>query len=262
METVSNGIRIRFEVHGGGAPVLLVHGYPLSGALWDEFIPHLESDFRLIVPDLRGHGGSEAGDSAGMDELADDLVAVLEAADEGRPVVLVGMSMGGYAALAFCRRHRQRVRALALVDSKAGADTQEAADKRRETAARVLREGSAAVADVAKEMAGKLFAPGVDPSLRDAWRERMAGTSPTGIAAALRGMADRPDSSDLLRELGVPVLVVVGEEDEITPVEGAREMAAASGARLEIVEGAGHAAPVERPREVAAVLRSFLEGLG
>ena len=78
METTSDGIRIHFEVRGAGAPVLLVHGYPLSGALWDDVVPHLESDFRLIVPDLRGHGRSDAGDSASMDELADDLVAVLE----------------------------------------------------------------------------------------------------------------------------------------------------------------------------------------
>src|SRR5690606_1304404 len=114
METRSGGVRIHFSVHGTGAPVLLVHGYPLSGELWDGVLPYFQTDHRLIVPDLRGHGRSEVADRAEMDDLADDLLAVLEAADEHRPVVLVGMSMGGYAALAFCRRHRERVRALAL----------------------------------------------------------------------------------------------------------------------------------------------------
>lgn len=256
METRSSGIAIHFEVHGQGPPVLLVHGYPLSGRLWDGIIPTLAKDFRLIVPDLRGHGRSDASDAATMDDYAEDLRAVLTAADESRPVVLVGMSMGGYVSLAFCRRYRERVRGLALVDSRASADSVEAAEARHRTAERVLREGSAFVAD---EMVGKLFAPGAPLDLRERWRTRMAGTSPRGVAAALRAMAGRPDSEPLLRELGVPLLVVVGAEDAITPVEGAREMAQMATGTLEIIPGAGHMTPAEKPEIVAAALRRFLE---
>ena len=147
METRSGGVRIHFEVHGQGPPVLLVHGFPLSGRLWDRVCELLATDHRVIVPDLRGHGRSDATDSASMDDYAQDLVAVLDAADESRPVVLVGMSMGGYVCFAFCRRHGKRVRGLALVDSRAGADSVEAAEGRHRTAERVLREGSAVVAD-------------------------------------------------------------------------------------------------------------------
>jgi 3-oxoadipate enol-lactonase len=256
METGSNHTRLHFEVHGDGPPVLLVHGFPLSGRLWDEVVDRLKGEYRLIVPDLRGHGRSGAADEAGMDDHAADLSAVLEAADEDRPVVLAGMSMGGYACLAFCRRYPERVRALALVDSRAGADSVEAAEGRQRTAERVLREGSAVVAD---DMVEKLFASGAPADLRERWRARMSSTAPAGVAAALRAMASRPDSEPLLRELGVPVLVIVGAEDEITPVEGAREMAQAAGGTLEIIPGAGHMAPAEKPVIVAGALRRFLE---
>lgn len=259
METRSGGVRIHFEVHGDGPPVVLVHGYPLSGRLWDGVIPLLSPNYRVIVPDLRGMGRSEASDVATMDDYADDLRAVLAAADESRPVVLVGMSMGGYVSLAFCRRHRDRVRGLAMVDSRAGADSVEAAEGRHRTAERVLREGSVFVAD---EMVGKLFASGAPADLRERWRARMASTSPRGVAAALRAMAGRPDSEPLLRELNLPLLVVVGAEDAITPVEGARAMAQLGAGTLEIIPGAGHMAPAEKPEIVAGALRRFLEEIG
>ena len=255
MEIDANGMRLRFTIHGEGEPLLLVHGFPLSGKMWDAMVERLVGEFRLIVPDLRGHGGSEASDQASMGDYADDLVAVLAGAGEMGPVVLVGMSMGGYVCLEFCRRYPDRVRGLALVDSRAEPDTDEAAAKRRETAERVLAEGSQLVAD---EMVGKLFAAEASSELRDTWRAHMATTSPRGIAAALNAMAERPDSEPLLRELEVPVLVIVGAEDGITPVEVAREMAMVTGGELEVIPGAGHMAAVEKPAEVAAALAEFV----
>lgn len=259
MEARSNNLRLHFEVQGAGAPVLLVHGYPLSGRLWDDVATHLADDYRLIIPDLRGHGASEAAASATMEEQARDLMAVLDAADEQRPVVLVGMSMGGYVALAFCRLFWERVRGLVLVNSRAEADSLEAAEARRATAETVLERGAAGVSEVADSMVEKLFADSTNAVLRQEWRVRMAATDPVGMAAALRGMADRPDSTALLKELKVPMLMVGGEEDVITPAEGVRQMAEEVGAALEIIPGAGHMTPVERPAEVAEALREFLE---
>lgn len=261
MDVRTSDIRIHYDVRGEGPPVLLVHGYPLSGRLWDGVAARLEDDYRLIIPDLRGHGASEAAASASMEEQARDLMAVLDAAGVDGPVVLVGMSMGGYVALAFCRLFPERVRALALVNSRAAADPADAAEGRRSTADRVLEGGAKEVAAVAESMVEKLFADSTSSVQREEWRVRMAATEPMGMAAALRGMADRPDCTALLREMTQPVLVVGGEEDAITPADGAREMAEDAGATLEIISGAGHITPVEKPDEVAEALRSFMEGL-
>lgn len=256
MHVEVGGVKLFCEVEGEGNPILFVHGYPLSGRLWDETVREMRTDHRCIVPDLRGHGQSEASERADMARYADDLAAILTALEETRPVVVVGLSMGGYVAFEFVRRHRERVRALALVDTRAGPDSPDAAQRRREVAARVLREGSGGVAD---EMARLLFAAGADPELRAEWRAIMAATPPAGVAAALHAMAERPDSSATLAALDVPVLIVVGEEDALTPPEEARHMQSLSpGAVLKIVPGAGHMTPVERPAEFAAMLRNFV----
>lgn len=260
MEATVNGVGLHYRVRGEGDPVLFLHGFPFSGALWGPVLERLGDGIRAIVPDLRGMGASEpAAAAAGMADYAADAAGLLDALGETRPAVVVGMSMGGYVALELCRRSPERVRALALVDTRAGPDTEEAARGRHETAERVLREGSATVADA---MLGKLFAPGAPEALKARWREVMAATPPEGVAAALRAMAARPDSTATLRSLGRPVLVVVGAEDAITPPEEARRMAeAAGGAPVEVVPGAGHMAAVEQPDAVAAALRRFLLAL-
>ncbi len=247
---------LHFEMEGSEAPVLFLHGFPLSGRMWDETVQALRADHRCIVPDLRGHGKSEATPTAEMGTYVEDVVALLDAVGERRPVAVVALSMGGYIAFEMVRRYPERVAALALVDTRAGPDSPEGARSRRETAERVLREGSGFVAD---DMEKKLFARGADPELRRRWRDIMASTPPMGVAAALLAMAERPDSFPTLERLEVPVLIVVGEEDAITPPEEARRMQeACPSAILEIVAGAGHMTPVERPREFIEILRRFL----
>ncbi len=259
MNVTVDGVSLYYELHGAGEPILLVHGFPLSGELWRPLVPSLADAYRLIVPDLRGHGRSQASASASMARFADDLLALLECIDEARPVVLVGMSMGGYVSFEFCRRHPERVRALVLANTRAQADTPEGARTRRQTARRVEREGSLAVADA---MLPRLFGPQAPQELKAEWHEIMAATPVEGIVAALEGMAVRVDSFDTLASAAFPVLIVAGEEDVLTPVEDARRMhEAASGSRLEVLAGAGHMSPVERPRNFLAALRGFLEGL-
>jgi len=253
-----DGHVLSYRVHGEGEPILFVHGFPLSGRLWDAVAADLESDYRCIVPDLRGHGSSEPTASATMADYADDLAGLLDALGENRPVTLVGMSMGGYVAFEFCRRYPTRVRALVLTNTRAQADTAEAAEARRETARRVLAEGSAVVADA---MAPKLFGPAASDELRTEWRRIMADTPPAGVAAALHAMAIRPASFDTLADIDAPVLIVAGGEDVITPPADAERMhESAPGSRLEVVADAGHMLAVEKPVELVAILRSFLEG--
>jgi pimeloyl-ACP methyl ester carboxylesterase len=251
------GRTLHFEMEGDGAPVVFLHGFPLSGRLWDETVQALRRDHRCIVPDLRGHGKSEVTPSADMGMYAEDVITVLDAVGESRPVAVVALSMGGYVAFEMARRYPERVRALALVDTRAGPDTPDGARSRRETAGRVLREGSGFVAD---DMEKKLFARGADPELRRQWREIMAATDPVGVAAALLAMAERPDSFPTLEQLEIPVLIVVGEEDAITPPDEARRMKRVyPSATLVIVPGAGHMTPVERPEEFVRILREFLK---
>jgi len=252
-----DGRQVHYRVQGDGPPILFVHGFPLSGRLWDSVVAELRSRYRCVVPDLRGHGESEATPSVTMGGYADDLVRLLDVLDEHHPAVVVGMSMGGYVAFELCRRYPARVSALALTNTRAQADTAEAARGRRETAQRVLIEGSSVVAEA---MAGKLFGPDAPEELKQEWREIMAGTPPLGVAAALEAMASREASFDTLSGFQGPVLVVAGAEDGITPIEDAEAMcAAADHSRLVIIPGAGHMTPVERPLELSVALESFVD---
>ena len=259
MQMTLDGRTLHYEIHGAGAPVLFLHGFPLSGELWTPLVPALERTFRLIIPDLRGHGRSAPSASVTMAGFADDIVALLERVREERPVVVVGMSLGGYVAFELCRRAPERVRALVLTNTRAQADSADDARTRRETAERVRAEGSVVVVEA---MLPKLFGPGAPEALRARWRAIMAATPPEGVAAALEAMAARPNSFATLGSLARAVLIVAGEHDALMPLEDARRMReAAPGSRIEILEGAGHMGPVEAPERFVGALRRFLDEL-
>jgi pimeloyl-ACP methyl ester carboxylesterase len=256
MRAMINGVHLYYEVHGSGRPILFIHGFPLSGTMWAPLIPFLPSDFRLIIPDLRGFGQSEATATTTMAQFADDLAALLDTVGPAQPAVLVGLSMGAYIAFEFYRRHRARIAALVLADTRPEPDSLEKVQERLRTAREVSARGSAVLADA---MADKLFAPSAPTELRAQWRENMASAPPMGVAAALRAMAARTDSTPLLSRIDVPTLIVVGEHDAITPPAVAEKMReAVKGSRLEIIPGAGHMPPVEAPERFASALRSFL----
>ena len=196
-----------------------------------------------------------------MDRYADDVVALLDALQIDRAVV-GGLSMGGYIALALWRRHRNRIRALVLADTRSGADNDEGKQKRGELIALAQSEGSAAVAD--RQVTGLLGKSTREkqPELVDRIRSIMAGESPDGIVGALEAMRNRPDSTPLLAGIDVPTLIVVGDEDVLTPPKEARAMhAAIRGSRLEVIPGAGHLSNLERPAAFNAALSDFVGSL-
>lgn len=253
-------IRLNVVDRGQGPVVLLVHGYPLDHQMWRHQIEELSRDFRVIAPDLRGFGQSNVTPGlVTMQRYADDLVALLEALDARDRVTVCGLSMGGYIAFQFALRHRSRLEKLILCDTKAAADTPEAAKTRVDTAQKVLAEGPQAIVD---GMLPKLFALESFDKLADvvkATRKVMLDTKPDGIAAALRGMAERPDVTGDLKSIDVPTLVLCGEHDVITPVAEMRAVAEKlPQAQFVLIPGAGHMAPLERPREVNDALRAFL----
>lgn len=259
MHATIDRLSIYYELHGAGQPVLFIHGFPLSSKLWEPLIEPMKDDYRLILPDLRGFGQSEGSAEASMGRYAEDLAALLDEIGEEGPVVLVALSMGGYIAFEFFRRFPERVHALVLADTRHQADDEAGRRNRHTSAEKALAEGSQAIAD---EMAEKLFARQAPDTLRAQWREIMAKTAPQSIAAAQRAMAARPDSTETLARVNRPTLIVVGEEDRLTPPEAARQMQAAlAAAELEIVPGAGHMTPVEQPQRFVALLQQFLDDL-
>lgn len=255
-----NGVNIAYEDVGAGPGVLFLHGFPLNGRMWSPVKAALSDAYRLIIPDLRGMGESEAtSTTATMADYADDAAALLNHLGIREPVVVVGLSMGGYIAFEFHHRHRARVRALGLVDTRSEGDSPEGAKGRAEQAKRVLAEGSNVVADAMKD---KVFGPNVDSALKETWHRIMADTSPKGVAAALEALRNRTDFTPTLGQIDVPTLIVVGEQDAITPPAGARAMQAAiRGSVLEVIPGAGHVPPLEQPAAFARVIRKFLDGL-
>jgi pimeloyl-ACP methyl ester carboxylesterase len=245
---------------GSGKPVLFAHGFPLDHSMWQAQIDDLANDYRVIAPDLRGFGKSSATDgTAGMDLMADDLAALLDALAVREPVVFCGLSMGGYVAWQFALRHRALLAKLILCDTRAIADSPEAAAGRLKTAERVLAEGPGVVANAMLE---KLFDPATairQPALVEETRQVMLRTSPTGIAAALRGMAARPDVSSRLAEFDLPALLLCGEHDAISPPAEMQGIAQRlPQATFVEIKGAGHMAPLEQPAAVNAAVRQFI----
>jgi pimeloyl-ACP methyl ester carboxylesterase len=256
METNINGIRMRYEDVGSGPALLLIHAFPLSGAMWRPQIEALQSQLRVIAPDLRGFGGSDAPPGPyTMDQQADDLAALLDHLGVAQ-AALCGLSMGGYIAMAFMRRHAARARALVLADTKVGADGDEARAGREANARLAESQGPAAIAD---KMIPGLVAPGTGQELRADLRAMILGNTPEGIAGALRGMALRRDSTESLRAVAVPTLVIVGEQDGLTPPpEAAAISAAIAGSSIVTLPGAGHLSSLEEPEAFNAALRAFL----
>jgi pimeloyl-ACP methyl ester carboxylesterase len=199
-----------------------------------------------------------------MDEMADDVIELLERLEIDQPVVLGGLSMGGYVALSLVRRYPQRVRGLILIDTRAAADTPEAARLREVTARTVLHEGHAG--SIIETMIPRLFGKTTlehHPERVEPMLAVMARTSAQGVAGALRGMAIRPDRRSELGLISVPTLVLVGEDDVISPPSEAREIAGALPvARLVVIPAAGHLAPYENPSAVNDAILRFLKDLG
>ncbi len=252
-------VELAYDEGGAGLPVVLLHAFPLSSAMWAAQRKGLADLCRVITPDLRGFGRSPSGDDdPSVDRMADDVATMLDRLRLDR-VVLGGLSMGGYVAMAFLRRHAQRVRAVVLADTKAGADAGPARVNRERIAQAVL--GDAGIQVLLDDVFPALVGDATKarrPDVLARVRALLLEARPAAVAWAQRAMASRPDSLDTLRGVRVPALVVVGEEDELSPPADAQAMVDALPlARLVTIPATGHLSAMENPEEFTAAVRDF-----
>jgi 3-oxoadipate enol-lactonase len=261
MERVrSDDVEIFYEIRGSGPPVVLLHPFPCHHEFWNPVAEALDSRYRLILPDLRGHGDSEIGEGpALMQKHAGDVARVLDAAGVAK-AAFVGCSIGGYILFEFWRRFRERVTSLALCDTRPQSDTADGRANRLKAAAAVLEQGTEPfIESMIPKLMGRTTVS-TRPDLVDGARAMMRKMSAEDISLVLRGMAERPDSVADLKSINVPTLIVIGEEDVLSTVadgELMRQNIARS--ELKVVPKAGHYAPWEQPELVGKVLRQFLD---
>ena len=254
-----NNLQLAYTDTGMGRPIVLIHGYPFNRSLWNEQIAALSNSYRVIAPDLRGFGDSDAADQATMNQMAQDVALLMDHLEIPQAAI-GGLSMGGYVALAFYKEFRSRVRALVLADTRAQADTEEGKQTRAQQADKALNEGMAGIADT---MLPKLLTPDTvskHPEMVKRVRDMMLKTKPQGAAAALHGMAQREDQTELLAKISVPTLILVGADDTITPAADSQKMhEAIAGSRLVVLEKAAHVSNLEQTEQFNQALLDFLK---
>jgi pimeloyl-ACP methyl ester carboxylesterase len=251
---------------GSGKPVLvLVHAFPLGSGMWEPQYRGAFHGWRILAPDLRGFGGSTDERAEGVDptidDYAEDVVGLIREVARG-PVVLGGLSLGGYVSFAVMRRAPGLVRALVLADTRAGADTLEGRAGRKALLTVLEHDGPQGVA---REMMPKLLGATTrqsNPDAEETVRLLIKRQSPAAIRDAIVRMMERPDSFPVLPAIAVPTLVIVGDEDVLTPPSDAEAMAAVlPQASLVRIAGAGHLANLERSQAFEASIEDFLAGL-
>lgn len=241
-------------------PLVLLHAFPVDSRMWDGVREPLAARTRLITPDQRGLGRSplpESDREPSLEDAARDVVALLDKLELDQ-VVLGGCSMGGYLTMAVLRSAPSRVAGVVLIDTKASADADEARAGRLAMAERVESEGVGFVPDAMLPVLVGSTSRSARPDVVERVRSLVLDQPAAGVAWAQRAMAARPDSTETLRELDVPALVIVGEEDEVTKIEEAHAMVSALPfATLEVIPEAGHLSPVEAPALVAEAILSW-----
>lgn len=255
---MTRNLVLGFDEAGFGEVLLLVHGFPLDRTIWRDQLKGLSDVHRVVAVDLRGRGRSPSDDleEVSIDDYADDVAATIRSLGVSQ-VDLVGLSMGGYVALALWRRNPDLIRSIILVDTKSQDDSQEAKEGREKTAALVREKGTL---ELVNALFDKIFAPGATDDVKEHVKKMFQNTPSETAAADALAMRDRPDNTPLLAGITVPALVIHGEQDNIMPLESARPMAdSIPGGRFVSIPNAGHMSPIENPDAVNQAIRVFLK---
>jgi 3-oxoadipate enol-lactonase len=261
-EIKSGDAEIVYRVHGQGPPVVLLHPFPANHEFWLPAAQALETRYRLILPDLRGHGDSSVGDGpATMEKHAADLARVMDDAEVGR-APLIGVSIGGYILFEFWQSHRNRFTALVLCNTKAAEDSPDARAGRLQAAADVLERGTEPFFQTMIPRLLGVTTREMRPDLVEGALRMMRQMSAEDVAQVQRGMAERADSVATLNTIDVPTLLVTGDEDILTGIKEADLMRQhISRSELRVIPKAGHYSPWEQPEEAGKLFRRFLDGI-
>ena len=253
------GTRLHWREAGAGDAVVLLHAFPLHSAMWTPQLTRLPADHRWIAPDVRGFGSAHATRGPlTMERMADDVAALLDHLGLER-AALCGVSMGGYVALAFLRKWRERVSGLLLSDTRATADDPAGKLARRISSERARADGTPAIVAQMQERLVGATTRRTRPGVMAAVLSMLEDANPAAFVRAQSAMAGRPDSTSLLERIDVPTQVVIGSEDVIVRLDDARALARAiPNAELTVIEGAGHLPNLECPDEFNAVLRKLV----
>jgi len=253
------GFTMAYDDRGRGLPLLFIHGYPLNRTLWEPQIDDLSYTTRVLTVDLRGHGESDPMPGPyPMDMLADDCISLLDALGITTPIVICGLSMGGYVTFAFYRRYAARVAGLILTATRAGADSSESKANRDKSAVLAQEKGADVIAEA---MLPRLLSPKTLTArldLVDRVRKIMRGISVEGIVGDLTGMRDRLDSTPLLTQINIPTLIIYGADDQIIPLSEVEFIhQAIINSELKIIPDAGHLPNLEQPELFNQVVKEF-----
>ena len=256
-----DGREFNILIQGSGEPFLFVHGFPLDHSMWNAQIAEFSKTHLVIAPDLRGFGASKCDDEkVTMLDYANDLAAMLDEFSIDTPVNLCGLSMGGYIAWQFYRNHRSKLKSIILCDTKAAADSEAAQQTRRETSEKVLQNGPGFLAEAMPEKLFSAVTLSNNQAVVEQTQSVIRSTSPQTVSAALLGMAERPDVTEMLPKIDFPTLVVVGEHDSITTSAEMQEIAnTIPNADFIEIRDAGHMSPLEQPEQVNSAIADFLK---
>lgn len=257
-----NDVELAFRDEGSGKPIVFLHAFPLNQTMWDEQVAKFTSSHRVITLDWRGFGESDMSSTqSSMPVFADDLAELLNLL-EIEKATICGLSMGAYAAFAFYRQYAERVSTLILCDTRAAADNDEGKRGRYEMAELARTKGASAIGE---KMIPKLLGETTvknHPNVANRIRSMIEAAQPEGIAQALIGMAQRENSTDLLHQISCPTLIVVGNEDKLTPPTEAETLAQSiTASSLELIKGAGHLSNLEQPASFNQAINKFLNQL-
>jgi 3-oxoadipate enol-lactonase len=265
MRTPINNLQIGYDDHGAGQPIIFLHAFPLNRQMWAGDMRSLlteggtQGQFRLVALDWPGFGESDIVDEVSTMEQLADIVAQLMDTLGMQQAILCGLSMGGYVAFAFLRKYPQLLAGLILADTRPGADTPERRADRENMARIAMTEGTEAIANLQLPKLISDYTRQHGPQLETRLRQMINEATPQGIAAALRGMAQRADSTDLLPKINVPTLVIVGEQDALAPPDEARAYAQQiPNSQFVVIPYAGHVSNMEQPEAFLQAVRGFL----